>query len=254
MINANAYVNEGKLYVLGTDRSEYGVIPFGHIEPCDSPDTAVDMAGELAPEVKQAIDDAQRKIMNRLERQKMKIVGEELVLRTRAGDQVAMALLTSIGENARKGNARAKYSMQIIEDYNRKHPEAKSRIGADIQSANLGDDLKRNFLREINTSNDNLHYATLTLHALPNMSRDEGAVLLSNGPVITDDLLQSVSTHFNGTAEQFHEGVKNWGVNPPNKVHAIGQQFGLARCIQLIRLPEVPISMLSPTAGWELGE
>jgi hypothetical protein len=46
----------------------------------------------------------------------------DIVERSRAGDQHAMALAKSIGEQARAGNKRAKLSWILIEDYTKRHP------------------------------------------------------------------------------------------------------------------------------------
>ena len=47
---------------------------------------------------------------------------QDIVERSRAGDQHAMALAKSIGEQARAGNKRARLSWVLIEDYTKRHP------------------------------------------------------------------------------------------------------------------------------------
>jgi len=47
---------------------------------------------------------------------------EDIVKRSRAGDQHAMALAKSIGDQARAGNRRAQLSWVLIEDYTKQHP------------------------------------------------------------------------------------------------------------------------------------
>ena len=47
---------------------------------------------------------------------------QDIVERSRAGDQHAMALAKSIGEQARAGNKRARLSWILIEDYTKRHP------------------------------------------------------------------------------------------------------------------------------------
>lgn len=46
----------------------------------------------------------------------------DLVLRSRAGDQVAMALIVEIRKNAARGNAVATDSYRRIDAYTKKHP------------------------------------------------------------------------------------------------------------------------------------
>jgi hypothetical protein len=47
---------------------------------------------------------------------------QDIVERSRAGDQHAMAMAKSIGEQARAGNKRARLSWVLIEDYTKRHP------------------------------------------------------------------------------------------------------------------------------------
>ncbi len=47
---------------------------------------------------------------------------QDIVERSRAGDQHAMAMAKSIGEQARAGNQRARLSWVLIEDYTKRHP------------------------------------------------------------------------------------------------------------------------------------
>jgi hypothetical protein len=46
----------------------------------------------------------------------------DIVERSRAGDQHAMAIAKGIGDQARAGNERAKLSWFLIEDYTKRHP------------------------------------------------------------------------------------------------------------------------------------
>lgn len=47
---------------------------------------------------------------------------QDIVERSRAGDQHAMAMAKSIGDQARAGNPRARLSWVLIEDYTKRHP------------------------------------------------------------------------------------------------------------------------------------
>lgn len=47
---------------------------------------------------------------------------QDIVERSRAGDQHAMAMAKSIGDQARAGNQRARLSWVLIEDYTKRHP------------------------------------------------------------------------------------------------------------------------------------
>lgn len=56
---------------------------------------------------------------------------EDIVQRSRAGDQHAMAMAKSIGDEARQGNKRAQLSWFLIEDYTKRNPST------DTSSANV---------------------------------------------------------------------------------------------------------------------
>jgi hypothetical protein len=65
-------------------------------------------ATSLATKAKEVIDQAN--------------VAAELVERSRAGDQNAIGMITSIRDSANNGNLRAKISTLLIEDYIHEHP------------------------------------------------------------------------------------------------------------------------------------
>lgn len=60
---------------------------------------------------------------------------QEIVERSRAGDQHAMAMAKSIGDQARAGNARARLSWVLIEDYTKRHPSGEKPSESTEQAA-----------------------------------------------------------------------------------------------------------------------
>ena len=254
MLHANAYVKNNKLYVLGICNTDYGPIPFAHVESCEEKDGPVNFSGEISPGLSNAIDKSQGSIMKQIEHEKMKLTAEELVLASRAGDQVATSHIIMIGENARKGSKRAQYSTKLLKEAIKKFPV--TTFGEEIQStATKNNSVQLKLLRGINTqTDDDTHYATVVITLLPALSRDQGAVILANGPPIDGGRINAIAERLSDDKKSFLDGMENWGNGGGDKNYLLGQQVGLARTIQLVRMPQTPISLLSPITAWELGE
>ena len=209
-IVANAYVKNKHLYVVGVDYNGNRPIPFHVVEKCDAEDGKVDIQNlpeSLAP----ILDKLQVRIMDQVTAQKIQMTAEDLVFATRSGDQNAMSLIVMIGENARKGLERAQYSYEVIEEILKKNPV--SSIGSEIaDKIDDGKQVKEQLLKEIVQVDNAEHYATIALSLLPYLSVSSAGVLLSFGPNLTDDVIQTISNQIKDEEKtDFEEGVNQWG-------------------------------------------
>ncbi len=172
---------------------------------------------------------------------------ESLVRRARHGDQNAMGMIAMVRDHASNGVAQAKSAYAAIRQYIAKNPS---------QSVGMA---KFGFEPRITVR----------------------AVKLANGPNLTAQRIGAMGSMFGAEGNQavFVIGVEGWrkprGVNGdryPNDVNkvSVGVELpgsgmnkkildaswdtGMARAIQLVRLPNTKITPFSPMAGWELGE
>lgn len=144
MMHASAYVQDGRLYVMGVKSTPIGTVPFSYQGAVDGsvPDGPIDLFSKEHPEtVLKAVEEAKRPIMSAVAGEAMKMGAESLVERSRSGDQNAMAILTLVAENAEKGNKRAKHALKLVKDYIGKHPmEGGTGNGPDLGRAHGEDD------------------------------------------------------------------------------------------------------------------
>jgi hypothetical protein len=209
-----------------------------------------------------------------------------LVRRSYAGDQNAMADLYLIGQRARKGDKRARYSYQLIEKYAKEHPpEEASFVRTDMPQPIImetpeggssesaievhGDDLPTVMPRgTLDGICDPEHFA----ERIVNASRyrygiDAAAVVLAAGKPLTVEVIEDIAENDLGPKESeiFLYGVRrctadDWDQTAPHlnsngqKYLTLGQCFGRARRLQALRHPRTRISQYAPVLGWELGE
>lgn len=245
---ASAYVQHKRLCVLGVCDSPYGPIPFSHGQACDSEDGPIDFAKPLSAPVAAALEESERCIMNSVEKEEIRLAAEDLIDQARAGDQNAVAMLVCIRQSAEQGSKRARFTMKMLLRYAR---SKKSR-------AQFGGEETERVLSALSseiTVNDPMHYSSAVLSMASRLTVDQAGVTLSNGPRLDNSRISSLSDSFEGEdKEAFYAGINDWESRKesPSVPHRIGKCVGLARTIQLVRLPHTPISKLSKAAGWEL--
>jgi hypothetical protein len=212
-----------------------------------------------------------------------------LVRRSRAGDQNAMAQIFLIGQNARKGDKRAKYSAQAIQQYIQDNPPETTnivRIGDEPPVIMDSPDISRRAMMHGEDGSNEIaskptlprgalsgvcdpdHYADVIVKASEFQNGiDAAAVVLAAGRMLTRDAIDDIVESDLGEKEAkiFLFGVmrctpEDWEKTAPNlndqgkKYLTLGQCFGRARRLQAIRQPSTRISKFAPVAGWELGE
>jgi hypothetical protein len=192
----------------------------------------------------------------------------ELVERARQGDQIAIASISIVTKQAKQGNPKSKVAYQAIETYIKKNPvKVYTSFGYDVLRETLADE--RAVDLESAMGND---YTKAIIGVAPQVaikSVPKAIVTIANGPSL---LQQDSSTLIDELGKNFSDeklrrafalGVKHCDAamaqiqKLPPECHSplmIGYLIGMARRIQAIRLPNVPVSVLCRTAGWELGE
>lgn len=157
-----------------------------------------------------------------------------LVIRSRQGDQNAVAMIAMVRENANRGVKKAQDTYRLIESYVKSHPYTE--MGSEeIQSKQNEDSLKH-------------------------------CVQLANfGVSLTKKNIKKMANTFAGHRDAFMFGVENFrdlkGISQkqsehPHHANAIvyGRNVGLARNIQLAKDPQIPLRHSFPNIAWELGE
>lgn len=187
---------------------------------------------------------------------------KELVIRARAGDQNAMALIIEVGKAARNGSETAKLSAQHIEAYCKANPPPSR---SDKNVGNWSERMQ-SYVNELQSNFGEEELGESIVVLLPMMGQ-YGINTLANGIRLSNDIIAEISAEFGSEVEQhaFQFAVANAdqtdrikkNVSKLNKETAyavlVGCCVGEARNIQLVRLPQVPISIISEKAAEELG-
>lgn len=184
-----------------------------------------------------------------------------LVERARLGDQNAMAMIAQVRESALKGSPRAKIAQAVILEQVKRHPVK----GPKGEASVMGEDAQNavSILREKGPV-----IGLVALFVLCDDGPDAvlaGSVTLANGPALDDERIKTI-----GAAIEDADVRKAfyYGVAKPQEVGRViksltsdaqayllaGRCVGMARAIQLVRMPGSSLSAFSPQVGWEFGE
>jgi hypothetical protein len=202
----------------------------------------------------------------------MKLASEDLVIRARAGDQVAIATIALVGQNADRGLARAIKSRRFIRQAISKIPLR----AVDPVFSPFGDlsalhpkreaKLARRFAEVVVGADGPEPYAANVMMLLPTTGW-RGVVMLANGPsLLNSGRARALALGFANSHERNafclarrHAGKVDSEARARmpvtiQKAMQLGDAFGLAQKIQAVRLPGSRISDYDPNTGWELGE
>ena len=176
----------------------------------------------------------------------------DVVERARAGDQVAMAILAQVRDNAKAGDARAKASFRIMERYIAKNPPTNFGVCDVTHSPSL---LAMWSLRSQPTADE---AAAVVMTEAPKLRLWQAIVALVHAPK-GDGLISAVDEKIPEGIEResFRQGVdiKNSGKNTAHLgFWNLGRIFGVSRAIQRLRDESIPIAAFCPVVAWELGE
>lgn len=189
---------------------------------------------------------------SRLQNKARQDAARDVVERARSGDQVAMGILAMVRDNAKKGDPKAQQSLRALNKYVGSNPPiAIGTEASDITSPHAPKAIAALWQPDVNNET--------IIKALPLVGFWSGAVALSHGSNIDNARLDALSAVVPEEHQpSFKGGVLYWQKKTPDLTDErgwlLGRIIGLARCIQLIRLPHVPISTFCPITAWELGE
>jgi hypothetical protein len=251
MTRASAYIHRERLCIIGVTDHKLGPIPFGVSVKLDNPETEgpVDLTKEPSPVLKKALDEAEVLIREKLNEGSLQLAAENLVLRSRQGDQNAMAMLAAVKSNAKRGNPKAQKALTVIKRYIKRNPAE--------EAASFG-------LDEALHEADN-PYAICA--AIVCFGPTDSIKLLARLLDMTEleEKIQSLCDTYSPELQgNFKEGfnLSNRGQRFFNRTFRRKDEYyagltgllcGRALAIQKIRAGG-PISKLSRLAGWELGE
>ncbi len=157
----------------------------------------------------------------------------EVVMRSRAGDQVAIAHIARVRDGAKAGNPALKETKKAIEQFIAKHPVRDSaRWGAEL-SVNTNPQAQTALWKARASSPE--VFAIIVAKAAPFVRIWDLTVAMLHGPLLKPETPLSQTIAIQGSR--------------------IGSCARNARQLQLIATnPQVPISSYCRATGWELGE
>jgi|SRR5262245_39997166 len=165
----------------------------------------------------------------------------DVVERVRAGDQVAMGILAMVRDNAKAGNKRAQKSIRAIQKYIDSHPDAT------MGYENGGTNQPAALLWSQPTA-ENIALSVPLAGFWPSI------VALVHGPLINQQRVEEI----NATLPDSEQAPFQAACNNQKPVQARGWLIGrvllIARRIQNLRNPNVPLASFCPVVAWELGE
>lgn len=186
--------------------------------------------------------------MSKTSRRDVERAAADVVERARAGDQVAMGLMVRVRDRAKQGDPRAKQSLRAMQRYTDKNPPVT--IGEEVSgTTNPLTPIASKALWTNPTPQ-------VVITALPIMNFWQGVVALVHGPRLDNERVVHISDQITPEGQPtFKAGVMNWrkGAEGPT-TWLMGRIVGLARCIQRLQIPSVPIGTFCPATAWELGE
>ncbi len=248
-ITASAHVKNKNLYIMGLYKTPKGVIPFSHVCQCEAEDGPVNFSEDINPEIQAAIDNSQKQILTKIGSEKIRLAAEELVDRTRAGDQNAAAMMVMVKKNAEKGYPRAQLSLTLMTEYAKQKPS-----NTRINGESLGNtSITKALSNEIQTD-DSTRITTALNGFLPGMSFMQTVVAFCNGPELTPERVKNLMLEYSDEEKRhFINGFKNWNRrNNCGDVGKIGKSLGYARAIQVARKPNTSIKVLGKRVESEL--
>lgn len=255
----SAFVKDNRLYLMGMAETSAGSVPFTHHERLGEPvpDGPINLT-EPPPPVQACLERIEKPLMQYLLRQQMVLGAENLVERSRVGDQNAMAIMAGVRKRAYQGNPRARAAFRMLQAYIEANPVQGG--AARFPGA------RRPFkLLEATLQKGPEEYA-LGVSALVPLLDDpmKAACKLSHGRPIDSAVLTQVLAMLPETDEGKENAFKAGYFGKRTEVEsmtdlgrrvaAVGLALSWAKRLQEVRKPETPIRYFSKVCAWELGE
>ncbi len=195
----------------------------------------------------------------------MEQAAADIAERARLGDQVAMAIICEVRDNAKKGDPKAKQAFKLLDQYTR---ETSHKMNHNDSTSSVGDDEAADLAASMGGED----FAGAVIEKGPaaiEASNRKAIVTLANGPSLLPvagyNPIRDIGQRFQTDEEKdaFILGAKFCGKalaamqemsHEAQHALMLGYVLGTARKIQAVRLPNVPISVQSAVVGWELGE
>jgi hypothetical protein len=250
-VRAQGFVKNNRLIVMGVADLRSGPVPFTYSTALETPveEGPIDFgAEELPPEIEAALMKGQGKIKRVIDIERVKLGAEELVIRSRQGDQNAMAILGAISQNAKGGNKRAQLAFKAVHNYIRSHPPSADFAGDST-------DVENN-MRKIETlarpSEDIFKNAIAYQIFTPSLPMEKAVVIVANGPKIDTQLVQKILSPYPNP--EVIEGIRHCRSQVSKRPDfRAGQILGRAQKLQTVREPFESFKPMCPVMAWELG-
>lgn len=272
MFDARGYVHRRRFSIVGVCDTDFGKVPFSW--QCnvkgDVPDGAVDFGSDEGhPSLAKAIEGSHGPIGHVIRQERMKLATENLVERSRQGDQNAMAIIQMIRLVAKKGNEKAREAYKLIDLYIKTHP--KTSIGNE-PVVNFGIEKAFEFSRKPMPPEGYAANFVIFVPCVGNLAslNDSAARVLSGGKKIDEATFHAVRNAISTTPKSQTMFRKSYSVSRnPNALQAVARQaktsdetkavqtgfvLGRTRLFQGVSEGSLPISLLDPNAAWEAGD
>lgn len=251
-VRAQGFVKSNRLIVMGVADLKSGPVPFSYSTTLETPveEGPIDFgADELAPEIETALLKGQDKIKKVIDIERIKLGAEELVIRSRQGDQNAMAILGAISQNAKAGNKKAQLAFNTVRSYIRSHPPTSDFAGDSTDAeANLR---KIEVLARPNPDvfRNAIAYQIFT----PSLPIEKAIVMVANGPKIDTGFVQKILSPYPNP--EIVEGIKHCKSQVSKRPDfRAGQIIGRAQRLQKVRDPFESFKPMCAVMAWELGQ
>lgn len=266
-LSETTFVENGVMSIIGLATTPVGVSPY-HFRskvPPDVADCFIDRSNNANhPAVQKVLKASEGPISFGVEKGQIEKSVENLVERARLGDQNAVAIITQMRVNAKKGVELAKLSMAVMKDYIDRNP-----AGNPYRPARFGGVFSAmgEMVQKCGKTPMGVVAAAVTITPIVTDSvtaQETAASILADKPLPNTTL--KIAGEASGAGEAFRMGYSLSGDQrryqllvdhaPEEKKFAVqmGYTLGVAKRIQAARDPDQPISKLSKVAGWENGE
>ena len=135
MIEYAAFIEKQRLCIIGLQSTPFGPVPFSVNTEISkqAPNGVINLSQQQTPIVENALKSVEKSVMNQLEKRKIKVGAQQMIIRSRAGDQNAMGTLTMIAQNAKNGSPRAIYAYECCKIYLNANPMILTTEGFEIK-------------------------------------------------------------------------------------------------------------------------
>ena len=198
------------------------------------------------------------------ERRLMQQTADDLVVRSRVGDQNAIAIIEMTRDNAERGVPRALLAYRMIKQALERVPVL---VAGTLPIPKMRSSrIEHSFSNAVFAGEPDEQYGQTIVSYAPNLG-ELGIILLANGPpLFMTGRARCIAQTFKTPDEKNAFCLARRGAGCANLVEratfprplqhamAVGDSFGLAQKLQTLRQPGAKMSDWDPRLGWEFGE